>query len=329
MIGLLRRIPWRPLTTLVMVAAGCGYLYTHRAQVGDLVLREGRVALPCILLAAAAGTVAGGLAWREVLAAIGPALPRLPALALFHSSQLGKYLPGGVGPVAAQVAWGRSMGATPALVMRSYLLTMLVSSASGLTAGALLMAPRWPVGGGCLAAAGGLVSALLLSRRGAGLLGRLLARLPRARALAIPAGTEWTRAYLLTGAGWLLLGSHVGVLLGQPPAAAMAAAGASICATVTGAAAIVLPGGLGAREGAFYWFLTRTAVAGSAGVTLALSSRMVTLLTDVALGLVASAALLHLRKGQAARRKRAAMGAAASAPVPPSSTITAKARSRR
>ncbi|MGK5552434.1 hypothetical protein ACSNOI_12550 [Actinomadura kijaniata] len=291
----LRRVPWRALVALITILTGCGYLWAHRAQVAELALREG-AGVPVSLLTACAGTVTGGLAWREVLAALGTPLGHLPALASYHSSQIGKYLPGGVGPVAVQITWSRSIGATPALVMRSYLLSLVLSSASGLAVGGLMMAPRWPLGGGCLAFAGAAASALLLSRHGAAALGAVLRRLPKTPIPAIPVGARWGRAYALMVVGWLLLGLHVGVLLDEPLTGGAAAVGAAICATVLGAFAVVLPGGLGAREGALYWFLTRTATAGPAGVTVALSSRMITLVTDVVLGLVATAVLLHLRR---------------------------------
>lgn len=62
------------------------------------------------LLTALIGLGASGLAWREVLAALGSPLP-LPAVPpVFFVAQIGKYLPGAVWPYLAQVRLGRRYG---------------------------------------------------------------------------------------------------------------------------------------------------------------------------------------------------------------------------
>ncbi|MEO6712660.1 MAG: lysylphosphatidylglycerol synthase domain-containing protein [Mycobacteriales bacterium] len=59
------------------------------------------------LLAVVAGFLCTMLSWRALLADLGSPLPLRPALRIFFLSQLGKYIPGSIWPVVAQMELGR------------------------------------------------------------------------------------------------------------------------------------------------------------------------------------------------------------------------------
>jgi len=70
----------------------------------------GQLSVPSLGAALAAvlgGIVATFLCWREVLADLGGRLPLAAGARVFFLGQLGKYLPGSVWPVMAQMELGR------------------------------------------------------------------------------------------------------------------------------------------------------------------------------------------------------------------------------
>ena len=91
------------------------------------------------LAAVLVGLLASAMVWRALLADLGTPLGLRPALHVFFLGQLGKYVPGQVFAIAAQMELGRSHGAPRSRVGTASLLFMGVLVAAGLlTAAAAL-----------------------------------------------------------------------------------------------------------------------------------------------------------------------------------------------
>ena len=91
------------------------------------------------LLAVLVGLLASAMVWRALLADLGTALPLRPALHVFFLGQLGKYVPGSVFAIAAQMELGRGQGAPRSRVGTASLLFMGVLVAAGLLAAAVAL----------------------------------------------------------------------------------------------------------------------------------------------------------------------------------------------
>lgn len=108
---------------------------TVRRQGAGLVTavqRTGAVAALCSLAAVLAGLFASAMVWRALLSDLGSPLPMRTALHVFFLGQLGKYLPGSVFAVAAQMELGRTQGVSRSRVGTASLLFMGVLVAAGL-----------------------------------------------------------------------------------------------------------------------------------------------------------------------------------------------------
>lgn len=224
-------------------------------EVRAALARLGAGPLAVSLLLCLAGLVAYAQCWRALLAELGSPLPVRPAGRIFFLGQLGKYLPGSVWPVLAQMELGRDHGVPRRRSAAVFVLFLAVLLAvAGILAAALL---PWTAGGvvhrfrWLLVA--GLALALVLHPRalsalvgvGSRLLGRPgLDRPLRGRGLAVAGG--WALV------SWLLLGAHVEVLavgLGADPARALPLClGGFALAWAAGLLVVVVPAGAGVRE---------------------------------------------------------------------------------
>ena len=83
------------------------------------------------VLAAVIGLAASGMAWRAILAALGPTLPVSAVPPVFFVAQIGKYLPGAVWPYLAQVRLGRDYGVSGSQSAVSSVLFVVAHCASG------------------------------------------------------------------------------------------------------------------------------------------------------------------------------------------------------
>lgn len=119
------------LATLALVKSG-----------GDVVAHADELSATSLLLAfacALAGLFANLLTWRAILADLGSPLPLLPALRVFFLGQLGKYVPGSVWPVLAQMELGKEHGVPRARSGAVGLLTVAVSLVAGLLVAAVTL----------------------------------------------------------------------------------------------------------------------------------------------------------------------------------------------
>jgi uncharacterized membrane protein YbhN (UPF0104 family) len=95
-----------------------------------------------LLIAGAAvllGLFFSALAWRALLADLGQHLPVLGAVRVFFVGQLGKYLPGSVWPVVAQMELGKAHGLSRRPVGTVALLVMVLNVATGLLVAVVLL----------------------------------------------------------------------------------------------------------------------------------------------------------------------------------------------
>jgi uncharacterized membrane protein YbhN (UPF0104 family) len=299
---------------LVVVLSCCGYVvYTEWPQVVPALRQLSWYAVALSLAAAMTGTSCQMLAWRTILADLGSPIPVRAAGRISFVAQLGKYVPGGVWAVAAQVELGHDYRIPRHRSLASVLVSLIVTLGSGLAV-ALATLPfvspglarhYWwvlavvPLVGVCLCPP---------------VLGRLLDRaLALARSQPLACWPSWQGLQRALGwnlAGWLLLGSQVWLLVadmgGGRAAAILVAAGGYALAFSAGMLLIVVPSGIGARELILTLALT-TVLPHGAAIAVALTTRGISTLSDIALGALGSVA---------GRRRPARLAPASSGTVP-------------
>jgi uncharacterized membrane protein YbhN (UPF0104 family) len=231
-----------------------------------------------------------GSAWRVLLGGLGHRVPLVPAMRLFTSGQLGKYVPGSVWVAAIQAELGRSLRIPRPVNVLSYLAAVVIAIASGGLVGllALLGSARGQVGGLALALAGaGALAVLVLVRPRAvnAAIRWAAARLGRPLPEVAISGRALAGAFALSCAGWLLFGLHAWLLarpLGAGATDLAAVTGAFALAFVAGLLLVPLPAGAGVREGVLVGILAGPL--GSAGaLTVALVSRLLLVVVDLVL----------------------------------------------
>jgi glycosyltransferase 2 family protein len=251
-----------------------------------------RVSLGALLLSfvpAAVGTWLTMVGWRVVLADLGSPLHLAPAAGVWFVGQLGKYLPGSVWTVLVQADMASHLHVPRRRTGVASLVTIGLSVLTGLLVGApsiplLLQRPDssalvWVLLGIPLLAV--LCWPPLLGRIiGQGL--RLMRQQPLEKSLS---GRAVLVAVLVFCAAWLCFGVHILVLanaVGAEPSSTLTVAGltgfglSGALSMVT----VILPAGLGAREGLLTLILA-SAMPVSAGTAVAIVSRFVVTVVDV------------------------------------------------
>ena len=239
----------------VVVTVGLGGYAVAREWTGvrAALASLGAAAVAAALLAVLAGLIATMLAWRVLLAGLGSPLPARAAARIMFIGQLGKYLPGSVWPVLAQMELGHAYRVPRHRSASAAVLTMLMSLLTGLLA-ALVTLPfvagatpyRWAF------AAAPLLVVCLHPRVLNALLGRLL-RLARRPPLEQPLTGRVLAAALAWSLGsWVLYGLQIWVLaarLGAPAGkAALLAVGGFAFAWCVGFLVVFAPAGAVVRE---------------------------------------------------------------------------------
>ena len=256
-----------------LVAAGCCYLAAH-ALWGTFfwqLLRAGR----------------GGVAW-------------LPAVRAYFVSQAGKYAPGKAWVILIRMLLLGPLGARPALVGVSGTYETLTTMAAGALIGvALLPWSGWGLAVGSVEWLGFLALAALPLGLGLsnGLLVKLLRRVGKSADLPAPPVALLAQGLAQAALGWLLLGASAGLtlvaLVPDPnQVAALDARGvlaAVALSYVAGFAALIVPGGLGARE-----LLLQTMLAAQLAAAEIADAAAVSVVAAVALRLVWTVAELLL-----------------------------------
>ncbi len=238
-------------------------------------------------LCAIAGLGAMMLAWRALLADLGSALPLPAAIRVMFVGQLGKYVPGAVWAVAAQVELARDYhvprrrSATASLVgMAVTLVVGLVAAAVTLplTSGHAVRQYWWVLAITPLAA---ICLYPRIIRFGLDLALRVLRRPPLEGSVS---GAGMARALGWSMLGWLCYGAHawflIRVFAGDAPHVFALSLGAYALAWAAGFLIVFFPGGIGPREVALIAVLAPVMPSASA-LVVALASRVVMTVGDL------------------------------------------------
>jgi uncharacterized membrane protein YbhN (UPF0104 family) len=230
-------------------------------------------------------------AWRAVVVGWGQSLPFIASARIWALASLGKYVPGKVWAIAGMIVLAQRAGIRPPVAVGSALVMQLLAFATGSVVVSLVGAaalegagPGLQLGLRALSVVTIVGTIILLNPKW---LGWLLTRLPGAMALqqtSLP-----SRASVVAGAAanllaWGAYGVAVWLLArGLLPEAGfplLETIGAFAAAYMIGFLVVLVPGGLGVREGVFVVMMQ--GVAGLAPATaLAVASRLLFTLTEI------------------------------------------------
>lgn len=227
------------------------------------------------LVAVLAALLGAMLTWRTLLADLGSPLRLRPAAKVFFVGQLGKYIPGAVWPVIAQMEMGRDLGVPRSRSAAAFFLMMPIQLASGLLV--TLVTLGWNRYGWLLLLIPVLL-VLLEPKVVNAVIGFGLRKLKRA-----PLDRPLTRRGMLTAlawalAGWVCYGVHLYFV--APQAGLLFAVGAFALSWCLGIMTFVVPAGAGVREAAMVVVLSPVMDSGSA-IAVALVSRIVIIIGDL------------------------------------------------
>jgi hypothetical protein len=313
--GTARTATRRVLTALFPIAAAAGVAWAVHGQFALTARLLGSPRGAPFLLGAvaanAAGIVLSWVTWHVLLRDLGPRVRAAVSARIYFTSFLGKFVPGPMWGILAQLSMGRAAGVTAPVMLAVFLLNLVVAVVTGLVFG--LVAAPWALAGQVwwllLPAA---LTALWVARPG--LVNHVAAagaRLARRPAPAIRVGDRATRRAIATAAAsWLVSGLHIwllALLFGAPGAVSLPVAmGGFAVPTAAASVVVVLPDGWGAREALLTTALTAV-LPWQQAAAVALASRLVCLVSEL---LVAGAALVLTRTSGRPRPGDAA------APVP-------------
>jgi uncharacterized membrane protein YbhN (UPF0104 family) len=274
-------------------AALAGATVSQWSKVSDTLHATSATGLVVATLLLAAGTFCSMLSWRAILADLGSTLSVPHSVAIFFLGQLGKYLPGSLWPVVAQMELGKAYR----IPRRRSAVTAVVTIAYGLTSAGLVAAATLP-----WAATGSLrpyryvflvpVAGLVLLvppvfNRIAAVGLRLLRRPPLGGGVSAR-GMAKALAYAV--AQWLLWGASLWVLARAVPGAHgkvfAISTGAYALAWTAGFLFVIAPAGAGVREGALVLLLTPS-IGSTAALGVSLLARLLTTVTDLFWGVTA------------------------------------------
>lgn len=291
-----RRRFQRPIRALLIGIALllCAAVIIDKRHEVDSALRHldlGIVALAFIPVTIA--TMMMMLAWRVLLADLGTQLPIHSSARIFFLAQLGKYVPGSVWPLLAQVELSRDLGVPRRRSGVVGIVAMVVSVLAGLLVAATtlpLFSPNvtqhyWWVF---------LFVPVLLAGLHPRTFNAVLARLFRLARREPPdtglTGRGVLRSILWSVAGWITYGLQLWLLvrdLGATDAKSVPLAiGSFALAWVVGFVVVVAPAGAGAREAALVVGLSPILKPGAA-LLVALISRLLLTVADLLLALIA------------------------------------------
>jgi glycosyltransferase 2 family protein len=269
------------------------------------------------------------LSWRRVLADLGSPLPLRAAARIYFVGQLGKYLPGSVWPVLAQMELARDYDVPrPRTAAAAIVAIGLGLVATLIVAGALLPFAVPSTGWRLLVITGLVVSLVVASPP---VLNRLLAwglrvlRRPPMETPLTPRGL--TVATLYAVGGWVAQGFGLYALtlsLGSGARLLPLSIGSYAAASALGIVVLIAPAGLGVREPALVAALGGRLGTGGALVA-ALTFRLIVSVADLGTG----ALLAALPKERSVRRDSEQAAAAELAPESHAGEVVAKAPGRR
>lgn len=235
-------------------------------------------ALVCVL-AAQVGTLR---TWQVLLAGLGSPLPATAAARVLFIGQLGKYLPGSVWPVLAQMELGTIHQVPRHRSASASVLTMLASLLTGLFAAAVTLPLTGHADSYLWAYAAVPVLLVCLYPRVLRWGMNRLLRLARQPALDRPlSGPVLVQALAWSLSAWVCNGLQIYLLVPvHSGAALLLSIGGYAFAWCVGFLVVFAPGGFGVREVLLVTTLTPLAGAGTA-TAVALVSRVLTTVSDL------------------------------------------------
>lgn len=282
----------RPVIAVLVLAALIWTIVDQWRPLSDEFSRLSIASLVVAALGALLSVAGQMLCWRELLADLDSPLPLHPAGRVFFLGQLGKYLPGSVWPVVAQMELARDLRVPRARTATTVLLFMLTNVVSaGVVAGITLpftvdagtSVGQWRWAFLLLVLLIGVLHPAVLNRLTAfGV--RLLRRTAPQERLSV-AGVA--RAFGWTVAEWIAAGVMLAALLrgfgdqvGLP-----LAIGAFALAWGTGFVVVVVPAGAGVREAVLVVLLSGQ-VGHATALAAALAARLLMTVADAAWALL-------------------------------------------
>ncbi len=236
-------------------------------------------------------------AWRRAIVGWGQALRYRTAVRIWCLSNLGRYLPGKVWSVAGLAVLAQRAGVSGWAATGSALTMQALAIASGASVVAVA-APEAasPLQLAGAAAAAAVAVAIVMSDRATDTLVRL-AR-PTAEWRPLPGGA----AVMAAGANllaWLVYGLAFWLLaqglVPESPLGLRASVGVFAAGYIVGFLALFAPGGLGVREAVFVALLAPRMGSGEA-LALAVGSRLLLTLTEVAAAVIASTLIVGTKE---------------------------------
>jgi len=287
----------------IAVLAGAVWLVTRSAD--DLRAAVAGLGLEPVIVAGVLGlfwTIPICQVWFSLLRGLSVAAPWFEAAPVFFVSQLGKYVPGSVWPVVAQMEFGRRWNTPRRTMLTANILMLAVLAATGLITGAALL--PWSTDGGLGRYWWTLLflPPLLLAlhpRTIPAVLDWLFRLLGREPLNVRPSGRSMLAATIWSFAVWLVMGLQLLTLvraLGMADIAATpAAVGGMGLAWAAGLIFIPAPAGAGVRD-AVIVAIFAPHIGTAPALAVALASRVLLLLADVVLALAGAAAFPRRRR---------------------------------
>ncbi|MDR7274883.1 lysylphosphatidylglycerol synthase domain-containing protein [Catenuloplanes atrovinosus] len=277
------------------VAVTAGLVTALRGQdwsVAARILTPGSVGLVAAAFAVnSVAMVFSWLSWRVLLVDLGGPVDTVTSARIFFVGFLAKFAPGRVWTLLANIRMGASAGVGAARMAAVYALTVVISTLTGLALGTV--AGLAVLGRTALVLALAAVPVVVclarpdLVNRGAGRLARLLRRPPPVMS-ASGRGVRWS--IVAQTVCWVVAGVQLWLLAvaqGAPPLRTLPISiGAFALGTVAGVAVVLLPDGLGVREGVLLVALATVLPLPAAGV-VTVASRLLCTLSEIAVAGVA------------------------------------------
>ena len=245
------------------------------------------------LVGVLAALVAAMQVWRVLLAALGSPLPARPAARIMFIGQLGKYLPGSIWPVLAQMELGNEHQVPRHRSASASILTMLLTVLTGLLTGLVAL----PFVAGSTSYVWALLAApvllvLLVPRVLNAVLNKIL-RLARRQPLEVElTGRAIAAALGWSFVSWVFYGLQIWLLavtLGAPAGkTALLALGGFAFAWTVGFLVVFAPAGLGVRD-VLLALTLGLVIAHGAALAIALVSRVLLTIGDLVTAGVAAA----------------------------------------
>lgn len=305
----------KPLLSILVVGA-TAYFFFRAFRRNWATVREHEFHLaPAYLAAAVLATLATSLlatyGWQLAINSLSKRgkVDFRQSVAAVNASGLTKYIPGKVWSYALQIYWLDGLGVAKALIVYVNLLNLLVSMAASVLFGLTCLSfsstalPRAALLG-VLAGLLVLDACCVLFNRtilnaGIALVNRMLRKnfgyFEVKTRLLVELHVVHLLAALTSGVAAYLFSSGIGYDLA--PSRALLLISASLIADVVGFLAIIVPGGLGVREGLMYAMLGG-AKTGSLALVQPVASRLMNMAVDVLLGAVALRLLRTLTGGR-------------------------------